>query len=114
MEKIQQKDYQRGPIKEIKSFSKLETKTLITARFGMLECGKNMGGSIRSVCDTCQCPDNEEHRLNHCKKYQDINYCHDDKIEFATVYSNDIEILKNIIARISTVWNVKTGHGTMN
>ena len=81
----------------------------------MLECGINYKGTLKPECDTCKCNDDEEHRLNHCIKFKELNYYNDvDKIPFENVHSEDIMILKPIIERIGKVWNVMNGHGTMN
>ena len=90
------------------------TKTLVIARFGMLECGQNFKGSISETCRTCQTVDDENHRLNHCTKLRSINYCDQvDKVDFANVFSNDLSTLKCIIEAIEQVWNTKTAHGTV-
>ena len=107
-------NYKRGPIPEILSLNKLECKTLIIARFGMLECGKNYKGTRSEQCITCKSDDTEEHRLNNCLKFSNINYSNcNEKLPFDTVFSTNVEKLRTIIQRIETVWNVKTGHGTM-
>ena len=110
---LQEPSYTRSPIREIRYLSKHETKTLMIARYGMLECGKNFQGTLNSVCDTCNCLDDEEHRLNVCINYSSLNYVLD-PIRFDTIFSDDISKIKAIIERIAHVWNVKTGHGTMN
>ena len=112
---LEKNDYKRKPTQEILSLNKLECKTLIIARYGMLECGKNFRGTLAEKCITCDVTDNEEHRLNKCTKYSDIN--HIDNIEiipFDTIYSTNVESLHKIIYRIGTVWNVRSGHGTMH
>ena len=38
-------EYKREPSKVVMSLTKHETKALIIARFGMLECGRNYKGS---------------------------------------------------------------------
>ena len=67
-------DYKREPLKEIIELSKYDTKTIITARFGMLQCGKNFKGTMQEMCNECQKIDDEDHRLNHCPKYQENNH----------------------------------------
>ena len=97
--------------------TKLETKTLITARYGMLECGKNFGGTIAGTCSECNAYDDENHRLNHCKKWKEINnYGTSEKIdfEFDDVYSEDITTLRRIIEKLRIVWNTRNASGTMN
>ena len=97
------------------NLSKSETRTLMIARYGMLECGKNMGGSIKRTCDTCNCLDDEDHRMNSCPKWgnnsDDMNQ---HRIPFEQVHSSDLTVLNNILPRIEEVWNTKNGHGTMN
>ena len=81
----------------------------------MLECGKNFKGSMKSECDLCKCLDDEEHRLNYCQKYNDVNFSkHLDKMPFANIFVDDIDTLRMMIDRIISVWNVKTGKGSMN
>ena len=81
----------------------------------MLECGENYGGSMKKTCDTCDRIDNEDHRLNLCSKWGDINHCRsDDKVSFEQIYSTDLAVLKHLIPLIEGVWNTKNGHSTMN
>ena len=111
---LEKNDYKRKPTKEILSLNKQECKTLILARYGMLECGKNFRGTLAVKCITCDEIDNEEHRLNKCSKFIDINHIDkNEKIPFDTVYSTNVESLRTVIRRIETVWNVRLGHGTM-
>ena len=85
------------------------------ARFGMLECGKNFRGSLPELCLTCDQIDDENHRLNFCKKWEDNNlYMSADKVDFENIYGDDIETLKDIMEKIAKVWNVRTGNGGMN
>ena len=85
------------------------------ARFGMLECGKNFQGTMSKMCSVCcNIVDDEEHRLNICPKYNQHNYCENsDLVKFETIYSDNIDDIRLIISRIASVWNVKTGHGSM-
>ena len=107
--------YQRAPLNEILQCTKQETKTILIARFGMLECGKNFKGSMRETCNVCNEYDDENHRLNFCKRFNDINLSNSDrKVNFEDVYSTDIEVIKRVITQIEKVWNVKTAHGNTN
>ena len=81
----------------------------------MLECGKNFRGSLKELCNECNIYDDENHRLNHCSKWKDTNlYNNDEKVDINLMYSNDINVLRQIISKIEGVWNIKTAHGTMN
>ena len=106
--------YTRKPLEEIMQCSKYDTKTLIIARFGMLECGKNFKGNKPEICSLCSEIDDENHRLNDCKKFRDTNFYDSDiKVDFQKIFSNDIETLREILPSIQKVWNTKTAHGTM-
>ena len=115
VEKLKDPAYMRQPQSELKHLSKQETKTLIIARFGMLECGRNYRGTMSIMCDDCCCIDDEEHRLNICPKYGYVNYINNnDAVRFDTIFSDKIDDLKLIIPRIANVWNVKSGHGSIS
>ena len=113
--KIKVPSYKHQPQEELKYLSKQETKAIIIARFGMLECGKNFKGTLNEMCSfCCNVIDDEEHRLNVCPKYDHLNYCNDaELVKFETIFSENIDDIKLIISRISTIWNIKTGHGSM-
>ena len=96
--------YQRAPLNEILYCTKQQTKTILIARFGMLECGKNFKGSLKETCTQCNEIDDEDHRLNHCRKYQDINlYNSACKVNFNDVFSSNEQTVRNIIAHIEKV-----------
>ena len=115
IEQLKNPAYKRGPQKELLHLTKKETKILIISRYGMLECGRNFQGTIQKLCKTCNILDDEEHRLNACIQFSRINYLtHPDKLPFESVFSDDVNTLQSIIARISCVWNVRDGHGTMH
>ena len=98
IEHLIHKDYQRKPLDEIMVSTKQETKTLIIARFRMLECGRNLKGSLNETCTQCNVLDDENHRMNYCIKFRDVNfYDSDEKMDFKNVYSKDKDILQSII-----------------
>ena len=69
----------------------------------MLECGKNFRGTITEKCVTCNESDDEEHHMNDTEI-----------IPFDTIFSSDLDLLRIIFDKIDSVWNVRTGHGTMH
>ena len=81
----------------------------------MLHCGKNFKGTMSEVCDECQKIDDEDHRMNHCPKYHENNhYNHETNIDFKNIFSNDANVLRDILPSIKKVWNTKTANGSMN
>ena len=115
LDQISAHDYERGIRQEYTSLTRHETKTLMLARFHMLECGVNYKGTLSPLCKQCNIRDDENHRLNNCKAYQSINlYDEPHKVEFSDVYSHDIQTIRNILMSIEKVWNTRTSNGTMN
>ena len=83
-------NYERRPRPEILKASKSETKTIILARYGMLECGQNFSGTQNKQCDNCKCIDDESHRLNYCPKWRTRNLLDSNEmINFDNIYSPD-------------------------
>ena len=112
---IEHSNYERKPSPEIILCSKLETKAIITARYGMLECGNNFKGTQREICQEYDVLDDETHRLNYCTFYRDLNNCdYATKIDYQSIYSNDPIELKEIVPKIMKVWNLRNANGTMN
>ena len=106
--------YTRKPIDEIMQCSKYDTKTIIIARYGMLECGRNYKGNKPEMCTQCNMLDDENHRLNECVKFRHVNlYDSETRVDFHKIFSNDIETLREIVPIIQKVWNTKTAHGIM-
>ena len=115
LDQITTHDYERGIRQEYTSLTRHETKTLILARFHMLECGVNFKGTMSTLCRHCNMCDDENHRLNHCKLYRSINlYDEPRKVNFSDIHSTDTEVIKDTLKCIERVWNTKTSNGTMN
>ena len=111
---LSEQSYCRKPQHDIVNCTKYETKTLMIARYGMLECGNNFKGTMNALCESCNVPDDENHRLNYCEKYKDINFANaDEKKDFDWVYSRDKNELRKILPRTNDVWDTKNAHGTM-
>ena len=107
--------YKREPRPEILQMTKHETKTIVTARYRMLQCGKNFKGTMKEICDTCNTIDDENHRLNDCIKWRTINlYDSAEKTDFYSIYSDNVDVLRHLITKIERVWNTQNAHGTMN
>ena len=115
VDKLKDPNYKRKTQNELNNATKQETKTIVTARYGMLECGNNYRGTLNRICNQCDDLDDEDHRLNYCAKWRNVNlYDSTEKTDFTLIHSNDINVLRPIISKIEMVWNTKNGHGTMN
>ena len=81
----------------------------------MLECGKNFKGTMSETCKKCNVVDDEDHRLNHCLCYPDVNHCKNVlKVNFHDIYSKNPVVVRNIAHEIAKVWNLSNSHGVMN
>ena len=80
----------------------------------MLECGKNMKGTIPEVCKDCIVPDDESHRLNYCIKWTDRND-NGAVIDFSDIFSNDADTATDdkIVNEIEQVWETRYANGRM-
>ena len=61
----------------------------------------------------CNALDDEEHILNSCPKWTTDDDKDQEDIKFAEIYSSDPDLLRKIIQKIESVWNTKTGNGSM-
>ena len=112
--KLDNAQYKRKLETEFLHMTKNETKTILIARYGMLQCGKNYRGTDSLNCSTCNEIDDENHRLNYCPKWRFNNLLDtDESVNFNHVYSNDVNVLKILIPYIQKVWNVRNGHGSI-
>ena len=91
------------------NLSRLDARTIIMARYGMLECSKNYSHKYGTkTCKECLTIDNEEHRLNNCKRWRNVNlFNYDVEIDFNLIYSQNVEILKSIASILQSVWNLE-------
>ncbi len=97
------------------TMKRLQTKALLMARSGMLECAKNYKNKYKStICSKCKIEDDEVHRLNHCILHRDINnYDKHDKFDYNLVYSEQPEELSMAAKAILDVWDLANGRNTM-
>ena len=107
-------EYTGKPLAEVISSSRLQAKTLIIARSGMLECGKNFRATIPETCALCSKFDDENHRMNECPNWKHVNYINSsNKVDFQDVYSRDPQKLSSVVDRIQGVWELSLGKGFM-
>ena len=105
-------NHQRAPdtlIQENQSI--VFARALIMGRFGMLKCANNFShGSGGKLCQECAVIDNEDHRINHCKRWESVNlYNAKDKITFGDIYSEDLDRCHAVIGKVLSVWDLDNG-----
>ena len=84
-------------------------KTIIMARYGMLDCANNYKGKYGTkLCATCKTIDDENHRINHCIRWKDVNLYGDKyEIDFNAVYTHDKDTLRQISSLLQCIWNLE-------
>ena len=97
------------------NLSRLQTKAIIMARSSMLDCATNYKHGYRTVtCKDCMVIDNENHRINECKKYSGINnYGLTDKFDFNDVFSESTDVLQCAAHVINSIWDLANGKNLM-
>ena len=104
--------YNAEPVKYIIGTDKQRARTFFLSQNGMLECGKNRKGTIPEICIDCQVPDDENHRLNSCKKWTRGND-NGTRCDFRDVYSDNPDTVDGIIGEIEKIWETKYANGRM-
>ena len=104
--------YNNEPLKCFSLTDKQKARTIFLSQNGMLECGKNMKGTIPEVCRVCMVPDDESHRLNYCIKWTDRND-NGAVIDFSDIFSNDADTVDKIVNEIEQVWETRYANGRM-
>ena len=114
-EKLSSTTYQylTEPLPEIMRKNRQRSKTIIIARSGMLECGKNFKGTIPVTCRECNTLDDENHRMNYCTKYVHNNDDNNGPIDFCNIFSEEENTLDAAISRIENRWELKYANGRM-
>ena len=112
--KLTSTPYSAKPMKEIVAGTKTQAKTIILARNGMLQCGKNFKGTMKEICSECNVIDDEDHRLNTCSKWKDTNnFNSTDSPHFTNIYSENEDTLRIIVMEIEKVWEMRYANGKM-
>ena len=98
-----------------KNPSIVHTRALIMARYGMLKCANNFStGFGTKNCDVCGVIDNEDHRINYCKKWENINRCcSDEKIDFSDIFLDDYEKCLVVVECVLSIWDLNNGKNEM-
>ena len=72
---INDEQYKRGPDDFIKKHHELiHARAYLMGKYGMLECANNYANKHGGkTCRECGATDDESHRINHCKRFENIN-----------------------------------------
>ena len=105
---------ERRPSKGLLNGTKQRAKTIVLSRYHMLECGTNFKGTMSQTCRICKTTDNENHRLNECSIFNELNHANSlTQCNFGDIYNDDNNILNPILSRIDKVWEFRYANGRM-
>ena len=82
----------------------------------MLKCANNFShGSGGKLCKDCAVLDDENHRINYCKKWEGVNlYNVRDKTIFDDIYSKELDKCHAVINTVLSVWDLDNGKNDMH
>ena len=112
---LEQTDYERGKNCIVQQLNKLEAKTLIMAKYGMLDCGKNFKMLYKtSQCDICDTLDDEQHRIFICPKWSgNTVLTPNNNCEFSDIVSQNLQRVKQVIKIVLEKWDLTNGKNIM-
>ena len=115
LEKLKEESYVRAPRMDILCKSRLRSRIQIMSMFGMLDCAKNYKNGYKDdLCSVCQTIDDEDHRINSCTKFSDINLSNSlVKFDFSSIHSWDQDVVDRAIEVVDTLWNLHNGKNEM-
>ena len=69
------------------------------------------GTATRDDCQECSQIDDEEHRLNDCRKWSGTNNVGKIRVNFANIYREDRDVFDRLIDVIENVWELRCQFG---
>ena len=80
-------------------------------KYGMLDCANNYASKHGGkTCRECDAIDDESHRINHCKRYENINWrSNTEKIRYEDIHCSDTEKVMAVIHVILSMWDLERG-----
>ena len=113
--RLQSDEYARTNQQPSMKLIRLKSKAIIMAQSGMLDCATNYKNKYRTtICKECSKTDDENHRINECVKYSNINNCDTtEKFDFSTVFLDTVEAMESAAQTISKIWDLTNGKNLM-
>ena len=107
--------FARQPAEFMKENNKLIARAYIMGKFRMLHCAANFSdGHGGKMCQECNVIDDEDHRINSCAKWADINlYNALNKLDFECIHSSDISESIEVVKVILNMWDLENGKNCM-
>ena len=106
LEILKSDTYTRCPNMQILRKGRIMSRAQIMMMYGMLYCGKNFKvGHGGECCKKCKMIDDENHRINYCPEYREINL-HDSsiKIDFRSIHLGKDEVVDRVLEVVWELW----------
>ena len=115
LQKLKTSTYERKPCMKTLGKTRMQARTRIMSEFHMLDCANNYKMGYRGLnCNICKVLDDENHRINHCLKYQETNLFKSPvKIDFSCINSKNEETVERILYVVSQIWDLKNDKNVM-
>ena len=77
-------------------------------------CKKFKNGNGGELCSMCNVTDDENHRINFCSKFQNMNlYNSPIKFDFRSIYSMNHDTIDRAVDFVRSLWDLKNGKNEM-
>ena len=105
---LEDEDFTRKPQPFITKSNKLIARAYIMGRYGMLQCAANFSNGYGGKnCKRCQVIDDEQHRINHCPEWKNINLVDTNEcIDFSLIYDDDDDISMRVVKQVIAMWDL--------
>ena len=115
LEALNSVNYERKPRHGVIDRDGLNARAQIMSMSGMLDCAKNFRHKYGGTnCTVCNVLDDENHRINECYRYRELNLYHSRwKYEFRTIFSDDKDAVDRTLQVIVSLWNLENGRNEM-
>ena len=115
IERLKSDNYSRRPLSSVMNGCILRTRTVVMSMFGMLKCTNNFKSGLgRAECTNCKVIDDEDHRINSCYLYRDLNlYFSPIKYDFQSIFLDDDDAINRTLEVVGHLWNLENGENEM-
>ena len=112
---LEDENYCRKPQPFMNRNNKLIARAYLMGRYGMLQCAANFSmGYGGKNCRQCGVIDDEQHRINNCEVWKDVNlFTSNEKINFKLLYSEDERESLPIVEKILEMWDLGNNRNCM-
>ena len=112
---LENNEFKRGPQPCIIKNNKLIARAYIMGRYGMLQCAANFSNGYGGKdCKKCKLEDNEEHRMDQCIEWSNVNLASTDRyVDYDLIHSENDEESMVVVQYILDMWDLVNNRNCM-